>query len=37
VKAAEVKAMVASTPGPISYLDRSQVDGSVKVFALEGN
>jgi ABC-type phosphate transport system substrate-binding protein len=31
VKAGDVKAMVASTPGAISYLDRSLVDGSVKV------
>lgn len=37
VKSAEVKAAVAGTPGAISYMDRSQVDGSVKVIAISGN
>jgi hypothetical protein len=37
VKPAEVKAMVASTPGALSYLDRSQVDGSIKVVEITGN
>ena len=36
VKASEVKSIVSSTPGAISYLDRSQVDGSVKVIAITG-
>lgn len=31
VKAREVKAVVAETPGAISYIDSSQVDSSVKV------
>ncbi|MDF2447034.1 MAG: phosphate transporter substrate-binding protein [Moraxellaceae bacterium] len=34
IKRDEVKALVASTPGAISYLDRSQVDGSVKIIAI---
>jgi ABC-type phosphate transport system substrate-binding protein len=34
VKVAEVKAVVAHTPGAISYLDRSQVDNSVKVITV---
>lgn len=34
VKPGEVKGVVAATPGAISYLDRSQVDGSVKVLSI---
>lgn len=34
VKAADVKATVAQTPGAISYLEKSQVDGSVEVIAI---
>ena len=34
VKPAEVKSLVASTPGALSYIDRSQVDGSVKVISV---
>lgn len=37
VKATDVKATVAATPGAISYMDRSQVDGSVKVISISGN
>lgn len=31
VKPGEVKALVASTPGALSYIERSQVDATVKV------
>lgn len=34
VKPDEVKGIVAKTPGAISYLDSSQVDGSVKVLTI---
>lgn len=34
VKPEEVKAIVAKTPGAISYIDSSQVDGSVKVLSV---
>lgn len=34
VKPADVKAVVASTPGAISYIDKSQLDGSVKVISI---
>lgn len=37
VKGNDVKAAVAGTPGAISYMDRSQVDGSVKVITISGN
>ncbi|MDP2227403.1 MAG: hypothetical protein Q8J78_07985 [Moraxellaceae bacterium] len=35
VKAREVKALVAETPGAISYIDSSLVDASVKVIRVE--
>lgn len=35
VRAGDVKALVAETPGAISYLDSSKVDGSVKVIAVD--
>jgi ABC-type phosphate transport system substrate-binding protein len=34
VKPGDVKAVVASTPGALSYVDKSQVDGSVKVISV---
>ncbi|MDF3029688.1 MAG: phosphate transporter substrate-binding protein [Moraxellaceae bacterium] len=34
VRASEVKSLVANTPGAISYLDRSQVDSSVRVIEI---
>lgn len=34
VKPEEVKSVVARTPGAISYIDSSQVDGSVKVLSV---
>jgi ABC-type phosphate transport system substrate-binding protein len=37
VKASEVKAIVSGTPGAISYLERSQLDSSVKVIAVTGS
>lgn len=37
VKANDVKATVAGTPGAISYMDRSQVDGSVKIISVTGD
>ena len=37
VGAGDVKAQVANTPGALSYIDRSQVDKSVKVIAVTGN
>ncbi|MFN3587599.1 MAG: hypothetical protein ACK4UT_08855 [Moraxellaceae bacterium] len=35
VKSRDVKSLVAETPGAISYLDKSQVDGSVKVIRID--
>lgn len=37
VKAGDVRTTVASTPGAISYIDRSQVDASVKVIHVTGD
>lgn len=37
VRAAEVKALVAETPGAISYLERSKVDASVKILSIDTN
>jgi ABC-type phosphate transport system substrate-binding protein len=37
VKSGEVKSVVAGTPGAISYLERSQVDSSVRVVEVTGN
>jgi ABC-type phosphate transport system substrate-binding protein len=34
IRASDVKSVVASTPGAISYMDRAQVDGSVKVISV---
>jgi hypothetical protein len=34
VKPGDVKAVVASTPGALSYVDKNQVDGSVKVISV---
>lgn len=35
VKLSEVKSVVAETPGAIAYLEKSQVDASVKVLKIE--
>jgi len=35
VKLRDVKSLVAETPGAISYLDKSQVDASVKVIRVD--
>lgn len=35
VKSRDVKSLVAETPGAISYLDKSQVDGSVKIIRID--
>lgn len=35
VDARDVKSVIAQTPGAIGYLDSSQVDGSVKVIAVQ--
>lgn len=37
IKAGEVKSTVSSTPGAISYMERNQVDGSVKVISITAN
>lgn len=34
IRPADVKAVVASTPGAISYIDKSQLDGSVRVISV---
>lgn len=37
VKSGDVKATVSGTPGAISYMERAQVDGSVKVISVTAN
>lgn len=37
IKGSEVKATVSGTPGAISYMERSQVDGSVKIIPISGD
>lgn len=37
IRPGDVKAIVAETPGAISYLDSSKVDGSVKVVRIESD
>ncbi|HET8729720.1 MAG TPA: hypothetical protein VFM34_01245 [Moraxellaceae bacterium] len=37
VKVGEVKAAVSGTPGAISYMERSQVDGSLKIIPISAN
>ena len=37
VKVNEVRAVVSGTPGAISYMERNQVDGSVKIIPISGD
>lgn len=37
IKAGDVKSTVASTPGAISYMEREQVEGSLKIISVSGN
>ena len=37
IKISDVKSLVAETPGAISYLDSSKVDGSLKIVRVEAN
>lgn len=37
VRIADIKNIVAETPGAIAYIDRSKVDSSVKILRIEGN
>jgi ABC-type phosphate transport system substrate-binding protein len=36
VRVADIKSVVAETPGAIAYIERSKVDSSVKVLKIEG-